>query len=144
MRSRAWTRWLAALLTVLAAGCGGGAGDEEERLGGASEEERVGEVVTSFIEAGREQDAGRACSLLAAAQVETVERLGGGSCPQLLGGILSRAASRTTRVEIEEVRIEGRRATVEATLSAEGSAPRAERIRLIREGGEWKLADAGL
>ena len=124
-----------AVAAALAAGSGGGGSDEDQ----------VRDVVTSFVQAGKDKDAEEACSLLASDQVKVVERLGGGSdCAEVLGGFLARADVAGTDLEIEDVRVEGDRATVDATLNAPGSPPRAESILLVKEEGEWKLASAGL
>jgi ketosteroid isomerase-like protein len=121
---------------ALLAGCGGG---------GGSDEQQVRDVVTSFVQAGKDRDAAKACSLLAEDQVKVVQRLGGGgSCEKVLGGILSQAASTGSDLKIEDVRVEGDRATVDATVKAAGSAPKPESILLVKESGEWKLASAGL
>lgn len=127
--------WLAiALAAVAIAGCGG------ER-----EEDKVRKVVDSFVAAGNERDAGAACELLAAEQIEAVERLaGGGSCETALGQILAAAGSENTEVTVEAVRVEGDRATVDATVSGAGTADQAQSLLLVRENGEWKLASGGL
>ena len=129
--------WLAiALAAALAAGCGGG---------GVSDEDQVRDVVTSFVQAGKDRDAAEACSLLAADQLKVVEQLGGGAgCEQVLGGFLAKANAVGTDLKIEDVRVEGDRATVDATVKAAGSSPKAESILLVKEDGEWKLASAGL
>ena len=124
-----------ALAAALVTGCGGAGSDEDQ----------VRDVVTSFVEAGKDRDAEEACSLLASDQVKAVERLGGGAdCEQVLGGILAKAQVSGTDLKIEDVRVEGDRATVDATVKASGASPRAESILLIKEDGEWKLANAGL
>jgi ketosteroid isomerase-like protein len=124
-----------AVAAIIGVGCGGGGSDEDQ----------VRDVVTSFVEAGKNRDAEEACSLLASDQVKVVERLGhGADCEQVLGGILAKAQVSGTDLKIEDVRVEGDRATVDATVKASGASPRAESILLIKEDGEWKLANAGL
>ena len=135
MGKRARGAILAVCLAALLGGCGGG---------GGSDEDQVRDVVTSFVEAGKDRDAAEACSLLSADQVKSVEQLGGGSCATILGGIFSKARDIGTDVEIQDVRVEGDRATVDATVRAPGSQPKAESILVVRENGEWKIADAGL
>ena len=124
-----------ALAAALVTGCGGAGSDEDQ----------VRDVVTSFVEAGKNRDAEEACSLLASDQVKAVERLGGGAdCEQVLGGFFANADAAGTEVKIEDVRVEGDRATVDATVKAGSFGPKAESILVVREGGEWKLASAGL
>ena len=127
---------IAVLLAATAlAGCGGG---------GDSDEDQVRDVVNSFVEAGRERDAAAACELLAADQVKTVEGLGSGGCAAVLGGIFAKSEDVETDVDIQDVRVEGNRATVDATVKAPGVEPRTQTILLVKEDGEWKLASAGL
>ena len=124
-----------ALAAALVTGCGGAGSDEDQ----------VRDVVTSFVEAGKNRDAEEACSLLSSDQVKAVERLGGGAdCEQVLGGFFANADAAGTEVKIEDVRVEGDRATVDATVKAGSFGPKAESILVVREGGEWKLASAGL
>ena len=123
------------LATALLGGCGGG---------GGSDEEQVRDVVTSFVEAGKDRDAAEACSLLSADQVKSVQEIGGGSCATILGGIFAKAKDLGTDVSIQDVRIEGDRATVDATVTAPGSKPKAQTILVVKEDGEWKLASAGI
>ena len=124
-----------ALAAALVTGCGGAGSDEDQ----------VRDVVTSFVEAGKDRDAEEACSLLASDQVKVVERLGhGADCEQVLGGFFANADAAGTEVKIEDVRVEGDRATVDATVKAGSFGPKAESILVVREGGEWKLASAGL
>ena len=125
----------ACLAAVVLGGCGGG---------GGSDEDQVRDVVTSFVQAGKHRDAAEACSLLSADQVKSVEQLGGGSCAAILGQIFSKAKDVGTDVEVQDVRVEGDRATVDATVRAPGSKPKAETILVVKEDGEWKLANAGL
>ena len=96
-----------AVAAIIGVGCGGGGSDEDQ----------VRDVVTSFVEAGKNRDAEEACSLLASDQVKVVERLGhGAGCEQVLGGILAKAQVSGTDLKIEDVRVEGDRATVDATV----------------------------
>ena len=124
------------LAAALLVGCGSG---------GGSDEDQVRDVVTSFVQAGKDRDAAEACSLLSADQVKTVESLSpGGSCATILGGIFAKAKDVSTEVDIQDVRVEGDRATVDATVRSPGSQPKAQTILVVKEDGEWKLASAGL
>jgi ketosteroid isomerase-like protein len=136
MRKRDHAAVAVLLAAALIAGCGGG---------GESDEDQVRGVVESFVQAGEDRDAAAACDLLAADQVKTVEKIGpGGSCATILAGIFSKAEDVSTDVEIQDVRVEGDRATVDATVKSPGSQPKAESILVVREDGEWKLASVGL
>jgi ketosteroid isomerase-like protein len=137
MRMRKRAAIVATLVAVgLGAGCGGG---------GGSDEDQVREVVTAFVEAGKDRDAAEACSLLATDQVKSVEGLGsGGSCTTVLAGIFARAEDVDTDLEIQDVRVSGDRATVDATITSAGGRPQAKSVLLVKEDGEWKIASAGL
>ena len=135
MRKRDHAAVAVLLAAALIAGCGGG---------GESDEDQVRDVVESFVQAGEDRDAATACDLLAADQVKTVEDIGpGGSCATILAGIFSKAEDVNTDVEIQDVRVEGDRATVDATVKSPDSQPKAESILVVKEDGEWKLASAG-
>lgn len=135
MRRRTGSVALAAVLAAaLIAGCGG-----------SSNEDQVRDVVESFVQAGKDKDAAEACGLLSTEKVKVVEQLAAGAgCEQVLGGLFARADATGTDVEIQDVRVEGSRATVDATVRAPGSAPKAESILLVKEDGDWKLASVGL
>jgi hypothetical protein len=127
-------RWRFAALAaccVALAGCGGG---------GGSDEDQVREVVQSFVDAGNEKDPAAACELLARQQLRAVRKLGG-SCPEVVAGLLE-ASNGGTSVTVDEVRIEGNRATADVTVKAGGgSGPgRSSSLLLVREDGEWRLA----
>src|SRR4051812_15512700 len=123
------------LVAAMLGGCGGG--------GEGSDEDQVREVVSAFVQAGKDRDAAEACSLLSADQVKSVEQLGGGSCTTILGGIFANAKDLGTEGDIQDVRVQGERATVDATVRAPGAKPKTETILVVKEDGEWKLASAG-
>jgi hypothetical protein len=47
-------------------------------------------------------------------------------------------------IQIDQVRVSGDRATVEARVSQTGGAGRAQTILLVKEGGDWKFSQLGL
>lgn len=131
MRVRATAVAAVLMLCLAPAGCGGGGGDDTQQ---------VSDVVTSFVDAGNHRDAAGACELLAKQQLQAVRKLGGGgSCASVVGGLLTGATGNTS-VEVDEVRVEGDRATADVTVRQGGRPPRSLSLLLVREDGEWRLA----
>lgn len=125
----------AALAAIaVAAGCGG---DE------APGPDKAREAVTTFIEAGNERDAATLCSLVTSDQAEAFGRSGGGDCESGMAALLEEADPPRIEVIIEDVRVRGDRATVDATLT-QGGDTRASSLSLVQEDGEWKLTDPSL
>jgi hypothetical protein len=125
----------AALAALALAACGGD--------GGESDEEQVAATVESFVQAGNEGDSEAVCELLAADQAERIGRLANGDCAKALGDLLGAAERRQTEVRIDDVRIDGSRASADVTVIQEGDRSQ-EALLLVEEDGEWKLASGGL
>ncbi|MEK6276560.1 MAG: nuclear transport factor 2 family protein [Actinomycetota bacterium] len=124
---------LALAATALAlAGCG--------PFGGESEEDKAGDAVTELIDARNDGDFARVCELLAKPVVDGIEGTSGKSCDEALGSLAEGQRSQTVR--IDEVRVEGDRATVDATVGPTGQAGVPQNILLIKEEGDWKVATA--
>jgi len=134
MRPR--SRSVAVLATLIAAtalvACGDGDDDE-----GA-----VREAVVQFVEAGNTGDFATVCDLLSDDQRAAVAA-SGESCAAALR---AQAAGREgdTRIGVDEVRISGDRATVDATITSADGERRAQSLLLVKEDGDWKIASAGL
>ena len=136
---------IAILALALAAGsglaaCGGGGSGDD---GGAATENEVRDAVTSFFEAGNEHDAETICGLMTEEQATRFEAVGDGSCVDGVELLISRADPPPTELLVEDVRVRGSRATVDATIT-QGGRTRARSISLIEEDGEWRLTDPGL
>ena len=116
-------------------GCGGD--------GGGGDEDEVTEVVESFVAAGNEGDAGTICDLLASEQVEDIGQRAGGDCEEALGSFLDAAGRSETEVKVEDVRVDGARATADVIVIQDGER-RTESLLLVEEDGDWRLASAGL
>ncbi len=117
----------AAALALALAGCG------------ASAEEEVTTVVQSLGVATYHRDAGTFCALLSRELVARIERAG--PCPQVVSLGLARVDRPTLRVE--SVEVDGDRATARVRTGERGR-PAAERtVRLVREGGAWRIAATG-
>jgi hypothetical protein len=104
---------------------------------GDSDEDEAGEVLTDLVEARNQGEFGTVCDLLSSAALANFRRAGVG-CEQTLRRRFG--AGTTTTIRIDEVRVKGDVATVDATVSQVGGAGRAQTYRLVKEDGEWKFA----
>ena len=122
---------LAAIAALAIAGCG--------PVGGESEEDKAGDTLTELVEARNQGDF--------AHRLRPALRPGPGaassrpatSCEKTLRQRFGPQGT-TTTIRIEEVRVKGDRATVDATVSQTGGAGRAQTILLVKEDGEWKVS----
>jgi hypothetical protein len=131
MRASATALAAALILCLALAGCGGGGGDDTEQ---------VSDVVRSFVDAGNHRDAAAACALLARQQLQAMRKVGGGGdCATVVGSLLT-GASGNTSVKIDQVRVDGDRATADVTVRQGDGPPRSSSLLLVREDGEWRLA----
>ena len=121
-----------ALITIALAGCG--------PFGGKSDQDKAGDTVTQLIEARNKGDFVKVCSLIAAPQLAKFKQAGT-SCEQALPKLARKGT--TTAVNIDQVRVSGDRATVDATVSQNGGAGNAQTILLVKEGGDWKISQVG-
>jgi hypothetical protein len=131
MRVRATALFLSLLLLPALAGCGGGGGDDTQQ---------VTDAVTAFVAAGDHHDAAAACALLAKQELQAVHKLGGGgSCASVVGKLLTHASG-DIKVKVDQVRVQGDRATADVTIRQGTGPPHSQSLLLLREDGEWKLA----
>jgi hypothetical protein len=127
-----------ALLVAIAAlaaalpGCG--------PLGGKSDTDAAGDAVTELIAARNQRDFGAVCDLIAEQQLAKFRRAGT-TCEKALPHLAKKGT--TTTIRIEQVRVSGDRATVDATVSQTGGAGNAQTILLVKEGGDWKVSQVG-
>jgi hypothetical protein len=136
MPRRAFVLVLAAL-ALAAGGCtsSGGSGDSAADFQG--EQRRVADVVEDLETAGSDGDQDEICSrILAAGLVDRLEERGG--CRRLVNGALEDVD--TFGLTVESVRITGDRAVAQVTTDT-GDRERAATLRLVREGGRWKVAE---
>ncbi|MEK6250860.1 MAG: hypothetical protein AABM43_02750 [Actinomycetota bacterium] len=122
----------AALMTIALAGCG--------PFGGKSEEDKAGDAVTQLIEARNQGDFVKVCSLIASQQLAKFKQAGT-TCEQALPKLAQKGT--TTSINVEQVRVSGDRATVDATVSQNGGAGNAQTILQVKEGGDWKVSQVG-
>jgi hypothetical protein len=138
-----------ALAIALAAGAGCG-GDEEEAPGESVQAlvEDAGTAsaqatVEKFFDAGNDRDAATICNLVTSDQAEAFGQAAGGDCVDGMRALFEAKDPPRTEVIIEDVRVLGDRATVDATIT-QGGETRPTSLSLIQEGGDWKLADPGI
>jgi hypothetical protein len=117
-----------AILVLVLAGCG--------PFGGKSEEEKAGDTLTELVQARNEGDYARVCELISVQDLKKFKQAGV-SCEKTIRQRFGATASTTIR--IEEVKVEGDQATVDATVSQTGGAGFARTFRLVKEDGEWKF-----
>jgi hypothetical protein len=123
---------LAVTLALVLAGCGS--------FGGKSDEQQARDAITELINARNQRDFGKVCSLVSKEVLAKIKRPGT-SCEKTLSKAVPTETSLTIR--IEEVRVRGDRATVDATVSETGGAGRPQTILLVKEGGDWKFSQLG-
>ena len=130
---------------------GAGCGDEEEKAPGESVQalvenagtESAQATVEKFFEAGNERDAATICGLVTEDQAQAFGRAADGDCVSGMTALFEAEDPPRTEVIIEDVRVRGDRATVDATIT-QGGETRPTSLSLIQEGGDWKLTDPGL
>src|SRR4051794_7355452 len=110
--------------------------------GSGSREDQVREAVVSLIHARNANDFATVCDGLAEQQVSGIKRSSGLTCPEALHSVPG-ATTIKTKIEVQDVRISGDRATVDATVHHNGGTGQSQSILLIKEDGAWKVASAG-
>jgi hypothetical protein len=123
-----------ALLAAPVAGC------DAPVVGGKSDTDAAGDTLTELIDARNRRDFGAVCDLIAEQQLAKF-RQAGTTCEKALPRVAKKDTTITIR--IEQVRVSGDRATVDATVSQTGGAGNAQTILLVKEGGDWKVSQVG-
>jgi Domain of unknown function (DUF4878) len=109
-------------------------------LGGESDEERATDALTELIEARNRRDFAAVCDLISSRYQLRFQR-SGTTCQEALPRLAERGT--TTSIVIQEVRVSGDRATVDARVARTGGAGRSQTILLTKEDGEWKVSRVG-
>jgi hypothetical protein len=123
---------LAVTLALVLAGCGS--------FGGKSENDQAGDAVTSLVEARNQGEFAKVCDLIASTQLAKFKQAGT-TCEKALPKLAQKGT--TTTIRIEQVRVSGDRATVDATVSHNAGAGLPQTILLLKESGDWKVAQVG-
>ncbi len=121
-----------ALLGLALAGCG--------PFGGKSDEDKARDTVTQLVDARNKGDFAKVCGLISSQQLAKFKQVGT-SCEQALPKLARKGA--TLSIQVQQVRISGDRATVDASVSRNGGGGNAETILLVKEGGDWKVSQVG-
>ena len=127
---------LLAMIAALAAplaGC-------DTPLSGKSDTESAGDTLIDLIDARNRRDFAAVCDLIAEQQLAKFKQAGT-TCQKALPRIAKKGTTITIR--IEQVRVSGDRATVDATVSQTGGAGNAQTILLVKENGDWKVSQVG-
>jgi Domain of unknown function (DUF4878) len=120
------------LAALVFAGCG--------PFGGRSDEEQASDTVTSLVEARNQGDFAKVCDLIATTQLAKFKQAGT-SCEKALPPLAQKGSA--TSIRIERVRVNDDRATVDAIVSHNAGADRAQTILLLKEDGGWKVTQVG-
>jgi hypothetical protein len=121
-----------ALAALASAGCG--------PLGSKSESDQVSDALNKLIDARNQGDYATVCDLISDQQLVKF-KAAGTTCQKALPRIAQKGS--TTTIRIDQVRVSGERATVDATVSHNAGAGNAQTILLVKEGGDWKVAQVG-
>jgi hypothetical protein len=126
---------VAALGTLLAAGCGG-----KDK---PTDTEQIRTVLETYYKAFGKGDSGGACQELAKGTKEELEKAGGGKdCTEILDQALKRpdyakVAPKLASVKVTEIMIAGDKATAKASVPGVG---RPTLVPVKKEDGVWKIA----
>ena len=150
LMSRRCGNALVVAIAIALAIAGAGCGEEEDKAPRESVQalvenagtEGAQATVEKFFDAGNERDAATICSLVTKDQAEAFGRAAG-DCVSGMKALLEAEDPPRTEVIIEDVRVRGERATVDATITQAGET-RPTSLSLIQEDGDWKLTDPGL
>ena len=119
-------------LLVAVSGCGGGDDKEEAE-----------QTVRDFVQATRERDADRFCDELVTQEFleQTIGATGDKAKESCKREFRNLRGLRVTLARIVKTEVDGDSATVTAVLDRQGQTIK-EKLRLKKEGGDWKLAGA--
>lgn len=120
-------------LLVAVSGCAGG-----------DDKEDAEQTVRDFVQATRERDADRFCDELVTREFleQTIGATGDRARESCKRELKALSGIRVKLVRIEKTVVDGDSATVTAVLNSQGRRIE-QRLRLKKEGGDWKLAGSG-
>jgi hypothetical protein len=121
-----------ALAAIVLAGCG--------PFGSKSDEDQVRDAVDQLVTARNQAHFGEVCGLFASAQLAKFKKAHT-TCEKFLSA--NAQPDTTTTIRVEQVRVQGDRATVDATVSHNAGAGNAETILMLKENGDWKVSSVG-
>ncbi len=121
-----------ALAAIAFAGCG--------PFGSKSDEDQVHDAVDQLVTARNQAHFDEVCSLFASAQLAKFKKAGT-TCQKFLSA--NAQPDTTTTIRVEQIRVQGDRATVDATVSHNAGAGKTETILMLKENGDWKVSSVG-
>ena len=119
------------LIVALALGSGACGGQRSDR-------DEVAAAVKTFGEAAAAKDYARLCGEILARELVTRIQKAGLTCQDALRTGL--AGVRDPQVTIGRITVDGDRATADVRTIAAGQPPSNDRLRLVREGGRWRVS----
>jgi outer membrane murein-binding lipoprotein Lpp len=122
---------------ALLAGCGAGGNPKPKPVSGPAKE--VAATIERLESATAKRDFTAICDELLAGATRT--QAGGAQCPEVLGARASDV--RHPRIVIKAIEVQGTRAQVRVQTTAAGQAPTTDVIRLVREGGRFRILSLG-
>ena len=125
------------LICVLVTGCGGGGGDKPKPITGPAKD--VAQTIQQLQKATAQHDFTTVCDQILAAA--TRKQAGGDQCPDVLD---QRARGvRRPRIKIVSIEVQGDQAQVRVRTTAVGQDPTTNVIRLVKEGGRFRVLSLG-
>ena len=122
------------LAAAAIAGCNSGSDDGAKRAAGAPKE--VTKTVVDLQTATQARDYRRICDDLLSRDAK--KRAGGKDCAKLVRSTAGDV--RRPRITPLSIRVRGDRADVRVRTTARGQSAIEDTIRLVREGGSWRIA----
>src|SRR5215210_4738034 len=119
---------LAVFFGALLAGCGGDEGSANDTARDAAE---------AYVQARNQGDAGKVCELYSD---ELIQKLGASNCEAFVKEQTAGVATSFTLVSVREAGDQAT-ATLQATAAGEPAGGGRIKIRLTKEGDEWKITD---
>jgi hypothetical protein len=103
-----------------------------------SDRDQVAATVQAFGRATAARDYPRLCGEILAQELVTRIQQAGLTCRDALRTGLQ--GVRDPQVTVGTVAVDGDRATADVRTTATGQPPSVDRVRLVREGGRWRIA----
>jgi hypothetical protein len=103
-----------------------------------SDRDEVAAAVQTFGAATAAKDYTRLCGQILASELVTRIQQAGLTCRDALRTGLQ--AVRDPQLTVSAIAVDGDRATAQVRTTAAGQPPSVDRLRLVREGGRWRIA----
>jgi hypothetical protein len=117
---------------IALAGCG--------PFGGKSAKDNARDTLQQLVDARNQRDFAKVCGLLSSDLLAKFKQAKT-TCEHALTKLTPQDS--TTTLRIEQVRVSGDRATIDATVSQNAGAGNAQTILMVKEGSDWKVSKVG-